>query len=90
MAVMLTIASTSTVIGAGLPGCLLIALVIRRKRRFVAACMLLAATVMVSGCEAVTKDAISSQAGTQSYPVTVMATSGAISHQLVINVTLSR
>jgi hypothetical protein len=86
----MTVTLTSTGIGAGLPGCLLIALVIRRKRKFIAACMLLTAVALVSGCGAVRKNAVSSQAESQTYPVTIMATSGATSHQLVINVTLSQ
>jgi hypothetical protein len=90
MTVMLTIASTSTVIAAGFPGCLLLLFVVRRKRKLIVAFMLLAAAVLVSGCVGKSMIVNSSEAASQTYPVTIMATSGSITHRLVVNVTLSR
>ena len=90
MAVMLTIASTSTVIAAGFPGCLLLLFAVRRKRKLIAAFMLIAAAVLVSGCGGTTTKVSSTESASQTYPVTIIATSGSITHQLVINVTLSR
>jgi hypothetical protein len=52
--------------------------------------MLIAAAVLVSGCAGKSMTVTSSGAAPQTYPVTIMATSGSIIHQLVLNVTLSR
>jgi hypothetical protein len=90
MAVTLTIASTSTAIAAGFPGCLLLLFAVRRKRKLIAAVILIAAAVLVSGCGGKTMLLASSEAASQTYPVTIKATSGSITHQLVINVTLNR
>jgi hypothetical protein len=90
MAVMLTIASTSTVVAAGFPGCLLLLFAARRKRKLIGGFMLIAAAVLVSGCVGKSMIVNSSVAASQTYPVTIMATSGSITHQLVVSVTLSR
>jgi hypothetical protein len=90
MVVMLTIASTSTVIAAGFPGCLLLIFAARRKRKPIFAFMLIAAAVLVSGCGGGGMIAISSEASSQTYPVTIKATSGSINHQFIVNVTISR
>jgi hypothetical protein len=87
MAVMLTIASTSSVFAAGFPGCLLLLFAARRKRKRISAFILIAATVLLSGCGG---NGVALSSSNQTYPVTVVATSGSITHQLVINVTLSR
>jgi hypothetical protein len=89
-AVMLTIASTTTGMVAGLPGCLLLFFAARRKRKRIAVFMLIAAAVLLSGCGAMSNKGMSSQAASQTYPVTIVATSGTITHQLVINVILSQ
>jgi hypothetical protein len=52
--------------------------------------MLIAAAVLVSGCVGKSMIVNSSVAASQTYPVTITATSGSITHQLVVNVTLSR
>lgn len=90
MAVMVTIASTSTVVAAGFPGCLLLLFAARRKRKPIVAFMLIAATVLVSGCVGKSMIVNSSEAASQTDPVTITATSGSITHQLVVNVTLIR
>jgi hypothetical protein len=88
--VVLTIASTSTALAAGFPGCLLLLFAARRRRRITAACLLILAAVLVSGCLGKSMGVISSEAASQTYPVTIKATSGSITHQLVVNVTISR
>jgi hypothetical protein len=90
MAVMLTFVSTSTAVAAGFPGCLLLLFAARRKRKLIGGFMLIAAAVLVSGCVGKSMVVNSSVAASQTYPVTIMATSGSITHQLVVNVTLSR
>jgi hypothetical protein len=90
MAIMLTIASTSTVTLAGMPGCLLLLFLARRKRKLIVAFMLIAATVLISGCVGKSTIVNSPAAPSQTYPVTIMATSGSITHQFVVNVTLNR
>ena len=89
-AVMLTIVSTGSVIAAGFPGCLLLLFAARRKRKLVGAFILIAATVLLSGCGSKSIVVTSSQLASQTYPVTITATSGSITHQLVVNVILSR
>jgi hypothetical protein len=90
MTVILTIASTNTVIAAGFPGYLLLLFAARRKRKLIVAFMLFAIAVLVSGCVGKSMVATSSGSASQTYPVTIVATSGSITHQLVVNVTLSR
>jgi hypothetical protein len=90
MTVMLTIASSSRVIAAGFPGCILLFFFARRKRKLIAALMLIATAVLVSGCAGKSMMVNSSGAASQTYPVTIMATSGSITHLFVVNVTLTR
>jgi hypothetical protein len=90
MAVVLTIAFTSPVFAAGFPGCLLLLFAARRKRKLIAAFMLIAAAVLISGCGGKSAIVVTSNSASQTYPVTITATSGSITHQLVVNVTLSR
>ena len=90
MEIVFTIGSGSTVAMAGLPGCLLLLCAARRRRRLIGAFMLIAAAVLVSGCAGKNVGLIASQPAAQTYPVTITATSGSITHQLVVNVTISR
>jgi hypothetical protein len=90
MEVVLTIASTSTVVAAGFPGCLLLLFAARRKRRLIAAFLLIPAAVLVSGCLGKSMGVISASAASQTYSVTINATSGSITHQLVVNVTIGQ
>jgi hypothetical protein len=90
MDVVVTIASTNTVILSGLPGSLLLLFAARRKRKLFAAFLLILAAILVSGCAGKTVGVSSTNAASQTYPVTIKATSGAITHQLVVNVTISR
>lgn len=87
MAVILTIASTSPAFAAGFPGCLVLLFAARRKRKLIGAFLLISAIVLISGCAG---KVLTVSSSSQTYPVTVVATSGSITHQLVINVTLSR
>ena len=88
MAVMLTIASAGTATAAGLPGCFLLLIAARRRRKRIFAFLLITASVLVAGCEAGKMAGSSSTGASQTYPVTITATSGAITHELVIDVTL--
>jgi ABC-type Fe3+-hydroxamate transport system substrate-binding protein len=62
----------------------------RRKRKLIGAFMLIAAAVLISGCGGKSAIVVTSNSASQTYPVTITATSGSITHQLVVNVTLSR
>lgn len=94
MDIPLTFASASKAIAAGFPGCLLLLLAVRRKRRLLATSVLIPAAILasglVTGCQGKSMAVVSSGAASQTYPVTITATSGAITHQLVVNVTLGR
>ena len=90
MDVVVTIASMSTALAAGFPGCLLLLCVARRRGRLIAVCLLTLSAVLVPGCSGKGVTLSSSGAASQTYPVTIKATSGAITHQLVVNVTISR
>jgi hypothetical protein len=88
--VVLTIASTNTALVAGFPGCFILLFATRRKQRLFAALLLIPAAVLVSGCLGKSMGVISANAGSQTYPVTIKATSGTITHQLVVSVTIDR
>ena len=90
MAVILTISSTGAIVAAGFPGVILLLFVTRRNRKQIGIFMLFAAAALLSGCGGRSTVISSSQATLQTYPVTITATSGTITHQFVVNVTLSR
>ncbi len=95
-AVTVTFASASATLAAAIPLAFLILLVSGANKRaqsvnpFAALAIVVLAATMTTGCASGVQNTRSSVQGSQSYLATVTASSGSISHQLAIEVTVTQ